>query len=1192
MSIRAIFVTLVSTCLLFSLPAMGKVIHVPADQPTIQAGITAAATGDTVLVSAGTYYENINFNGKAITVTSASGPAATVIDGSKGTSGITVNFSTRETASSVLNGFTIQNGSSTGINISSASPTISANVLILNGVSLYGCGGTAISVYSGAPSIQGNLISGNGSSYCGAYGAINTSSDTGIQILGNVISSNYGNGIELSPSSGTTRVNQNTITQNHGYGLLTYNGGGTALVVQNLISGNSNSGFSFYYPAVTAISNTITNNTVQCCSNSGSEISANSVSSTTVLENNLLAAVGDAPAFYCGSAASVPTMDNNDVFALNSAAYGGACQDQTGSNGNISSDPLFVDLLGDNFHIQSGSPAVNAGTNSAPDEPSTDMDGDARTIGGTIDIGADEYSPDTALTLSTLGLHFQAQDVGSISAAQTVTLTNETAQAVSVNLIATGTSYSQTNNCGTSLAAGAGCQINVSFAPLGGGTIDGALGVFTNATTNPLVVTLVGTGLAPQIELPCCFYFYNQVIGTSATNTGSVTNDGQAPLTITSIVYTGPSDFVETNNCPIAPNTLAVGASCTLSITFTPTIVGYESGSVAFTDNAPGSPQSISFSGSSVSAGIPTLNPTSLTFPTTLIGQSSAPQSAILTNTGTGPLGITNIYSYGDFPETNNCPSSLAAGASCTITVTFTPSNSGTEDGTVYIYTDSSYFAVYLNTSGTGQAPVPTLSSLSLTSTPAGSGDQQVTATGTGFVYGSQVLWNGIALNNSGTYGNTQIDFTIPAADLITPGTYQISIFTPTPGGGVSNTLPFVVYQPINYAAKSTKYDYKTITGTNLDLSYYNYAQIVSPFPIQFGGGSYSTLTIGSSGTISFNDFFSYYNSPIPDSYTITLVAPFWDTLYSFGGGTDNNVFWEVLGSEPNRQLVVEWRDVGYCCETTGLVTFEVVLFEGSSEVEFNYADTVFGGGYSSHDNGATASVGMQVSSNLGTQYSYDQASVKSNTTLLWYPSSPTVTVSTSSLSFGYHQIGSKSRAQKLTVTNGGNVPVTISSVTVDNGDFQLVNKCGTTLNPHKSCSMHLFFDPSVPVAETATLSISDNAPNSPQTVALSGTGSVTPILVYPILANFGNVPVGQTATVPVVLANAANKPLTIQGITAAPSVYTETDNCGTSLAAGASCTVNVSFAPVQQGNVSGKLSMALDGKPAVNEAKLVGSGK
>ena len=416
-----------------------------------------------------------------------------------------------------------------------------------------------------------------------------------------------------------------------------------------------------------------------------------------------------------------------------------------------------------------------------------------------------------------------------------------------------------------------------------------------------------------------------------------MTNTGEAPLTISSIVYSGSSDFIESNNCPIAPNTLAVGGTCTVSITYTPTIVGSESGTVTFTDNAPQSPQYFTVSGSSVSAGIPTLNPTSLTFPTILIGQSSAPQSATLTNTGTGAFGISQIYSYGDFPETNNCPSSLAVGASCTITVTFTPSNVGTENGYLYIYTDS-LDNVTLSMIGTGQAPVPTLTLLSLTSTPAGSGDTQVTATGTGFINGSQVLWNGVALGYSYSYGNTQINFTIPAADLITAATDQISIFTPAPGGGVSNTLPFVVYQPINYAVLSTKYDYKTITGTNLNLSYYNYAQIVSPFPIQFGGGSYSTLTVGSSGMISFNGFFSYYNSPIPDSSTIALVAPFWDTLYSFGSGTDNNVFSQVLGSEPNRQLVVEWRDVGYCCEANELVTFEVVFFEGSSEVEFNYA--------------------------------------------------------------------------------------------------------------------------------------------------------------------------------------------------------------------------------------------------------------
>ncbi len=229
---RAIsFVWFVTVFFLLSLSAMGKTIHVPADQPTIQAGINAAVSGDTVLVSAGTYYENINFNGKAITVTSASGPAATVIDGSKGNSPA-VLFSSNEKLSSVISGFTTPERKSRGrLHLRSKS------------YDFWKCGHQ----YQFELWALGDLCDFGRwlitrESHHQHLRGINSDFDTGLQIVGNVIVGVNGTAVSLYGSEGTEVVQQNSILENGSIGIYYYPFSGNGAFSQNVIIGNKSTG--------------------------------------------------------------------------------------------------------------------------------------------------------------------------------------------------------------------------------------------------------------------------------------------------------------------------------------------------------------------------------------------------------------------------------------------------------------------------------------------------------------------------------------------------------------------------------------------------------------------------------------------------------------------------------------------------------------------------------------------------------------------------------------------------------------------------------------------------------------------------------------------------------------------------------------------------------------------------------------
>ena len=213
-----------------------------------------------------------------------------------------------------------------------------------------------------------------------------------------------------------------------------------------------------------------------------------------------------------------------------------------------------------------------------------------------------------------------------------------------------------------------------------------------------------GSSGTPNVNLtPSSLNFAGQSVGTtSPPQTITLANKGNGPLTIANIFAAG--DFAQTNTCG---GSLSAGHNCIFSVTFTPTATGPRTGSITLNDDANNSPQIIALNGTGV-APLVTLSPSSLTFARQNVGSTSPPQGLTLNNTGTAPLLINSIVARGDFTQSNNCGSSLAAGGSCTLSVTFTPADTGPRNG-VISFTDNagnSPQRVALKGAGIASAPI------------------------------------------------------------------------------------------------------------------------------------------------------------------------------------------------------------------------------------------------------------------------------------------------------------------------------------------------------------------------------------------------------------------------------------------------------------------------------------------------------
>jgi beta propeller repeat protein/parallel beta-helix repeat protein len=360
---------------------------VPGEYPTIQQAIQESNDGDVVIVEPGTYFENIDFLGKNITVTGTDPDdhdivAGTVINGNN--RGSTVTFESGETRDAILTGLTISGGYGTinpffggdiawgaGIYLSNASPTIKGNLITNNdgpmvisndGMLITASYGVGISCIESSAVITNNIFTNN-SGYAG--GAIMTFSQSNISpmIINNLIYDNYAIVGGAAVLLYTGQLINNTIV------------GNDASLPQ--IPGASGLAGNIYAVSVPELGQCVIMNNIICNAKSGGGIVSAGEIEDLIKFNDVWNNVG-------GNYSRVDSQTGQQI--TDDTA------DRTGKDGNISKDPLFVNPQGNDYHLQMDSPCISAGDPSYSPEPGeTDIDGQDRVYALRIDMGADEY---------------------------------------------------------------------------------------------------------------------------------------------------------------------------------------------------------------------------------------------------------------------------------------------------------------------------------------------------------------------------------------------------------------------------------------------------------------------------------------------------------------------------------------------------------------------------------------------------------------------------------------------------------------------------------------------------------------------------------------------------------------------------------------------------------------------------------
>ncbi|HUQ28545.1 MAG TPA: choice-of-anchor D domain-containing protein [Usitatibacter sp.] len=628
--------------------------------------------------------------------------------------------------------------------------------------------------------------------------------------------------------------------------------------------------------------------------------------------------------------------------------------------------------------------------------------------------------------LSPASLAFGGQVVNTSSAPQQVTFTNVGTTTLTITSINIGAYFSfSAPSCGATLAPLASCTIDVTFTPTIAAAVGTALLIATNAPGSPHRVDLTGTGMpapAPLMTLtPSSLAFSPQLIGSpSAAQVVTLSNTGTATMTVSSISVTG--DYSQAHACP---NSLPVGASCTIDVKFIPTAAGARPGSLKVTSNAAGNPHTVSISGTGVTpAPIASITPSSLSFAARTVGTTSTAQTLTLANTGTLALAITRIAVTGDFAFTSGCAATLAPGASCAIDVTFTPLAIGARNGTLTITDNAAGSPHTVALDGVGLSTAVPVADLSATliDFPA----EPV---------GSESAPEVVTVTNS---GNAPLTFTSIGVTgefaLVAPAGAPTALQCPvTLGPGTSCEIR-VVFRPMGPNLRQGTLAIVTNAGTvNVRVIGTGYLpappQLSLPSSLAFGNQAVGTTGAGR-------------------ALAIRNTSEFVATLTTLSASGDFHVSDTCTTIAPGATcsplVTFQPSAVG---PRTGTLTVRTLRDASPYAVELS------GTGEDRRE--------------------------------------PVLQLSATGIGFGNTFMG-QPITRDLAVQNTGTAPLTITSI-LTRGAFFTDTGCITTLPPGAACTVRVSFLASLPGSQAASLDISSNAAGSPHHVGLSGTGCFIP---------------------------------------------------------------------------------------------------